>query len=50
MLLSYPLQPMCEYSAHVVLMVRTNGVWRPHHWCGVLNTLQKLTDMDSNYE
>lgn len=49
MLLSSHLQPMCEYSAHVVLMVRTNGVQPPHQWCGALNTLQKPTEMDSNY-
>jgi len=40
MLLSSQPQPMSEYSAHAVLMVRTNGVRPPHHWCGVLNTLQ----------
>ena len=47
--LSSHLKPMCEYSAHVVLMVRTNGVQPLHRWCGALNTLQKPTEMDSNY-
>ena len=49
MLLSYPLQPICDYSAHAVLMVRTNGVRPPHQWCGALNTLQQLVKMGATY-
>jgi len=30
-------------------MVNTIGAKAPHQWCGALNTLQKLTEIDSNY-
>lgn len=40
------LFPHCQqiiyYSAHVVLMVRTNGVDGSHQWCGAFSVMELI--------